>query len=244
MKIEVHTLVHQEAKLIPYVMRHYEGWADVIAYTGHSTDGTEEMLRKYGATTVFLNTNNESNDGIFMRMKNTCWKNSKADWVIVTDFDELVYCKTDIKEKLLTTKATLIRPRKAEMYSDYFPIGEAQITDLIPTGVLGSAKFCMFKPSDICEMNFDPGCHNCRPEGNVVIDDYAHDQPNHIENDPIWCLHYRNLGKQYVRERQAYTASRLSGLNRKMGWGLFVLVPWEKTEKFFDDNMKYVTKLI
>jgi hypothetical protein len=244
MRIEVYTLAHQEARLIPYVMRHYEGFK-VIAYAGHSTDGTEAMLESLGAEVRFLNTNNESNDGIFQRMKNECWKDSKADWVIVTDFDELVYCNIPLEEKLKDTKATLIRPMKAEMYSESFPTGEGKITDLVKTGVLGSAKFCLFRPSEIKEMNFDPGCHNIRPEGNVIIDDYAHDQPNHIISfNPIMSLHYRNLGKEYVRSRQAYTASRLSKLNRKMGWGLFVLCPWSETEKYFDDNWKYVKEVI
>lgn len=244
MKIEVHTIAHQEAKLVPYVMRHY-WWADVIAYTGHSTDGTELALRSLGAKTVFVDTHNQANDKIFIDVKNNCWKGSKADWVIVADFDELIYHRKNIVEKLSQTKATLIRPQKFEMYSDGFPTGDGQITDLVRTGVGGSAKYHLFRPSEIREMNFLPGAHECRPVGNVIIDDYAHDVPGAIpvSDDSILCLHYRNLGKEYVRQRQAYTASRLSPLNKKMGWGLFVLCPWEETEKFFDDNIKYAKEI-
>ena len=116
MKIQVHTLAHQQVELVPYVMRHYSGWADVIAYAGYSTDGTEQLLEKMGAKVVFLETHNQANDQIFMDMKNNCWKGSNADWVIVTDFDELVHHRVSVYNYLKNTKATVIRPAQYEMY--------------------------------------------------------------------------------------------------------------------------------
>ncbi len=78
-RVEVHTLCHQEAKLVPYVMRHYKGWAEVFAYTGHSTDGTEKLLGQLGANVLNLNTNNEANDYIFKTIQHLPTKRNQRD---------------------------------------------------------------------------------------------------------------------------------------------------------------------
>lgn len=246
MKIEVHTLAHQQIELVPYVMRHYEGWADVIAYAGYSTDGTEELLEKLGAKIVFLETHNEANDQIFMDMKNNCWKGSKADWVIVTDFDEFVHHRVSVMEYLKASKCTLIRPLQYEMYSDFFPTEDKQITELIKTGALGSPKYNTFRPSEITEMNFHPGCHAADPKGNVVVEDHWLGTPNPIPitNDAILMLHYRNLSKDYVYHRNEYTASRMSAINNANGWGTFVYATRQAVSDYYDDIMKSVTEFL
>lgn len=245
MKIEVHTLAHQQIELVNYVMRHYSGWADIIAYAGYSTDGTEALLEKLGAKIVFLETDNKANDKVFLDMKNNCWKGSKADWVIVTDFDELVHHRVSVPGYLEKSKATLIRPAHWEMYSDAFPTEEKQITELINTGSRGSYKFNTFRPSEISEMNFDVGCHMAHPTGNVIVDDYWSSIPGYTPetDDAIMTLHYRNLGKEYVYHRNEYTASRLSSINRKMGWGTFVYCSRQEVSDYYDIVMKSVTKI-
>jgi len=246
MRIEVHTLAHQQVELVPYIMRHYAGWADVIAYAGYSTDGTDELLQKLGAKIVFLETQNEANDKVFMDMKNNCWKGSKADWVIVTDFDELVHHRVSVAEYLKKSKCTLIRPLQYEMYSDFFPTEDKQITDIIKTGARGSCKFNTFRPSEIMEMNFDAGCHMAHPKGNVIMDDYFQDMPwaTPITDDAIMTLHYRNLSKEYVYHRNEYTASRLSKINKKMNWGTFVYCSRQEVSDYYDMIMKSVTEFL
>lgn len=246
MKIEVHTLAHQQIELVPYVMRHYEGWADVIAYAGYSTDGTEQLLEKLGAKIVFLDTHNEANDQIFIDMKNNCWKGSKADWVIVTDFDEFVHHRVSVSKHLESSKCTLIRPLQYEMYSDFFPTEDKQITELIKTGAGGSPKFNTFRPSEIKEMNFSAGCHAANPEGNVIVEDYFQGVPNPmpITNDAMLMLHYRNLSKDYVYHRNEYTAQRLSAINKKNGWGTFVYCTRKEVSDYYDEIMKSVTKFL
>ena len=246
MKIEVHTLAHQQIELVPYVMRHYGGWAEVIAYTGYSTDGTEELLEKLGAKLYFLETNNEANDQIFMDMKNHCWKGSKADWVIVTDFDELVHHRKSVPGYLEKSKATLIRPLQYEMYSDTFPTGDKQITELVRRGGRYSPKFNTFRPSEIKEMNFAPGCHDARPVGNLIIDDYYQAMPNAtpITDDALMMLHYRNLSKEYCYKRNEYTATRLAAINKKNGWGTFVYCSRQEVSDYFDMINKDCTEFL
>jgi hypothetical protein len=246
MKIEIHTLAHQQVELVPYVMRNYEGWADVIAYAGYSTDGTEQLLEKMGAKVVFLETHNEANDQIFMDMKNNCWKGSRADWVIVTDFDELVYHKISVPGYLSNTRATLIRPLHYEMYSDSFPVGDGKITDYVKDGAIGSFKFNTFRPSEIKEMNFGAGCHHANPIGNIIIDDWNPNAPNHlsIDDNAMFNLHYRNLGKDYVYKRNEHTATRLAQINKDRGWGTFVYCSRKEVDDYYDSVMKHVKKVI
>lgn len=246
MRVEVHTLAHQQIELVPYVMRHYAGWADVIAYAGYSTDGTEQLLEKLGAKIVFLETGNDANDQIFMDMKNNCWKGSKADWVIVTDFDELVHHRKSVVEHLRNTKATVIRPYQYEMYHDHFPTEDEQITKLVRTGASGGCKFNTFRPSEITEMNFGAGCHTASPEGNVIVEEYA----GHIagclpdSEDALLMLHYRNLGKEYVYHRNEYTATRLSQINKDKNWGTFVYCSRQEVSDYYDMIMKSVKQIL
>lgn len=236
MKIEVHTLAHQQVELVPYVMRHYSGWADVIAYSGYSTDGTEQLLAKLGARNVFLETHNEANDQIFMEMKNNCWKGSKADWVIVTDFDELIHHRVSVIEHLKNSKYTIIRPVQYDMIGDSFPTEDKQLTELIKMGVRASCKYSVFRPSEITEMNFGAGCHSAHPEGNLIIQDFESTSPNHVSvtADSLMMLHYRNLGMDYFLKRNAYTATRLSEINKKNDWGTFVYCTPQEVMDFYN----------
>src|SRR5574343_401098 len=90
-KIEVHSLLHQGAQLIPYFIRHYQQFADIIFYESDSTDGSPDIAKRLGAKVLPLPTGNEVNELVFLQMKNNCWKDSKADWVIIVDTDEFIY---------------------------------------------------------------------------------------------------------------------------------------------------------
>jgi len=245
MLVEVHTLCHQEAKLIPFVMRHYRDWATVYAYidtnpmsNGYPTDGSVELLQKWGANCINLNTAGEANDGIFVHMKNNCWKGSKADWVIVTDFDELVYAKDILKKLEGKFYTTLIRPPLFNMYSDSFPNDDSvsHLTDLVKEGTRGPAKYNTFKPNEIKEMNFEVGCHGARPTGNVVVEDE--------HGTDVMTLHYRNFGKEYVFNRNDYTAKRLSALNKRMGWGLACTLSHDIIGKYLDEQRESKFKIL
>jgi hypothetical protein len=237
MKIEVHTLAHQEAKLVPYVMRHYKDWADVYVYTGYSSDGTEKMLEDLGAKIIFLDTKNEANDAIFRDMKNNCWKGSKADWVIITDFDEIVHHRTMLVPEALKDKTcTLIKPFAYNIFSETFPVIDSQIYDEVKMGTVAPAKFNLFRPSEIKEMNFGVGCHNANPEGNIIIED--------SDGTDMVMLHCRNLGTEYVLGRNKYTAKRLSQVNIKHQWGLACTLPDDIIIKYLEEQKRVSFRIL
>jgi hypothetical protein len=214
-------------------MRHYSQYGTVFLYEGHSTDGSAEMAESLGATIIPLDTDNQVRDDIFVDMKNNCWKESKADWVIVCDMDEFVY-HPDLKNYLKTIEHTIIAPRTYEMISDFFPTTGGQIYEEVKFGFEIKPKFFLFKPTELLEMTYGAGCHDAQPEGNVYI----------YRNSEIKCMHFRHLSIDHVVQRNAYLYSRLSDENKRMGWGWHIGLPRERVEAYFNENREKLIKVI
>jgi len=238
MNIEIYSLCHQEAKIIPYYMRHYNQYGKVFLYEGHSTDGSAELAESLGATIIPLDTENQVRDDIFTDVKNNCWKDSKADWVIVCDMDEFVY-HPDLENYLKTIDylekpTTIIVPTTFEMIADFFPTTEGQIYDEVKFGFQIRSKFFMFKPKSLYKMNYGAGSHDAQPEGSVYIN----------RDSEVKCMHFRHLSIDHVVERNAYLYSRLSDENKRMGWGWHVGLSREKVEAYFNENRHKLISVI
>src|SRR5574343_241361 len=168
MNVEIYALCHQEAKIIPYFMRHYNQYGKVFLYEGHSTDGSRELAESMGATVINLDTNNEVRDDIFSSVKNNCWKDSKADWVIVCDMDEFIWHPNFIAY-LETVPETIVAPRTFEMMAPQFPTTVGQIYDEVKYGFEIRTKFFLFRPQALKEISYGAGCHDALPQGSVFI---------------------------------------------------------------------------
>lgn len=226
MKIEVYALAHQEEKIMPYFMRHYTQFADVILLEGHSTDNTVNIAKSQGAKIIKIDTDNQIDDRVFTRLKNNCWKDSNADWVIICDVDEFVYCP-NIVEYLEKTDATIFMPRLFNMFSDKFPTTDGQIYEEVRLGKEGGSKMNLFRPSEIKEINYFAGCHNAKPEGNVILN---------LSSD-ILTLHMRHLSFDYVNNRNKYFRSRLSDINKAKGWGSHLFSSEEDLRLYMKNEM-------
>ena len=237
MTIEVYAICYNEEALLPYFLRHYESFADrIIIYDNYSTDHSPEICAAHPKVEVRkYNTGNEIRDDIYLQIKNNCWKNSKADWVIVCDIDELVY-RMNIHHALKATWATVIAPALFNMYSDEFPTTPGQIWQQVTLGVPGGAKLNLFRPDQITEINYDPGCHVAHPEGNVIIDKE--------EDQAFKTLHMRFLSKEWVIARNELSRQRLSKLNKEMGWGIHYHATPVEISADFDRDIKNATEII
>lgn len=236
MKIEVHALLHNEAPMIPYFIRHYQRFADIYFYESNSTDGSVELAESLGAHVIPFPTGNELNEIRFLEMKNNCWKGSDADWVIIGDTDELVY-HPNLINILQSTKYTIFYPKEWRMYSEHFPTTPGQIYDEVQygtPGLPGYNKMNLFRPSEIKEMNYAVGCHSAQPEGNVKI----------CTDSEIVTLHFHNMGIDYRLKRNAYFASRLSELNKQRGWGSHVQLSENKVKEEIEKEMGNLVKVI
>lgn len=236
MRIETYILCNNEEIMLPYLMRHYSQFSDVIILESRSTDNTVQMAHKLGAEVWTYDWPDELNDELITDVKNNCWRESKADWIMIVDADEFIYHQ-DITKDLSESRYTVIRPRFFDMYSDKFPTTKKQIYDEVQYGIeqlSPSPKMNIFRMSAIKEMKYAPGCHDADPQGLVSIDN----------DSEVKTLHMRYLGKEFVYERNKRHAQRRSQVNKDRGWGWHVDKSREIIEAEFDANFKNVIKVI
>ena len=228
MEIEVYIMARNEAKMIPYLVRHYSQFAKLIFLEGNSSDNTIDLAISFGATVYHYDMPDELDDQKHIEIKNTCWKDSKADWVMIIDADEFIY-HPDLIKILSETKATIIQPSFHNMFSDKFPSTPGQIYDEVKMGTedggIWHSKPIIFKPGEIKEINLHPGSHYASPVGNV----------NLVYDTGIKILHMRFLGREYVYEHYYLNSYRNSEANRSKGYG--VQYDWgpEEIDKIFNN---------
>jgi len=128
LKIETFAVCYNEEAMIHYFLRHYLQYGSVTIFDNYSTDKTVEIAKKAGAIVFPFDTENEFREDVLTHLRNVCWKESKADWVIVTDVDELAYHK-NLQQELSKTKGTVILPRMFNMFSDV-PYSVHQMTSV------------------------------------------------------------------------------------------------------------------
>jgi hypothetical protein len=233
MNVEIYALCHQEAKIIPYFMRHYSQYGQVHLFESHSTDGSRELAESLGAVIIPVDTGNEVRDDIFTNIKNNCWKQSKADWVIICDMDEFVYHPNFI-EYLETVPETIIEPRTFEMIIDVYPTAEGQIYEEVQYGFETTTKMFLFRPQSLKEIAYTAGAHTAQPEGTVYIN----------RTSEIVCMHMRHLSLNHIVQRNAYLSHRMSEVNKKNGWGWHTGMSEKAVSEFFNSNRKNLIKVV
>jgi glycosyltransferase involved in cell wall biosynthesis len=240
MKIEVFALCYNEEILLPFFLRHYARFADRIhIYDNYSTDRSPEICRAHPKVgLVQWESGSQIRDDLYLEIKNNCWKNSDADWVIICDMDEfLVGLFPDWLQKIDNQGITVISADWWEMFSETIPDSnsERQIYELIDLGVnLGQAtKSVIFKPGKIREIGYNPGCHSFNPQGEI----------NLLRTGDMKILHYKHISLQYVLERNALFASRLSNINIEKNWGFHYKFAPEKVEAWFNNMLQRAEKV-
>src|ERR1700733_7363954 len=91
-RIHLFCLCWNDARMLPFFFRHYDKIVDkYFIYDNGSTDGSIAMLEKHGRVEI---SHFESGDSFVeeeRRLGDTMWRDSDADWVIITDIDEHIY---------------------------------------------------------------------------------------------------------------------------------------------------------
>jgi glycosyltransferase involved in cell wall biosynthesis len=234
MTIEIFAICYNEERILPYFLRHYQQFGPVTIFDNYSTDNSVSIALEAGATVIQYDSNGFLNDKIYIQIKNTCWKKSKADWVIVVDCDEFVY-HPDLLKILQNSDFTAFTPRWYEMFSEDFPVTSGQIYDEVKQGYEAWPKLNLFRPTELTDINYEIGCHLAHPKGNVNL--------NYVESG-ILTLHMRHLGKQYIINRNEMYAKRLSRENIKNGWGWHLTQPADILSEGFDKEFALTKKVI
>jgi glycosyltransferase involved in cell wall biosynthesis len=212
MIIDVFAVCYNEEIILPYFLKHYKKFArNITIYDNMSTDNSVNIMNEYGVNVIRFNTGGKFEESLLMYIRNTCWKSSDADWVIVCDMDELIYHE-NIIEVLTNTNANHIVTEGYEMMSETLPTTEGQIYEELKFGYFKPdySKPCLFKPSEITNTNFGAGSHTAKPTGPNIIS---------IQDSGIKLLHYKYLNREVLIKKYEHYKVRQSIEMKRNGWG-------------------------
>jgi glycosyltransferase involved in cell wall biosynthesis len=212
MTIDVFATCYNEEIILPFFLKHYKKFArNITIYDNMSTDGSVNIMNKCGVNVIPFDTGNRFEESKLISIRNTCWKGSDADWVIICDADEIIYHE-NIIELLSTINANHIVTEGYEMMSEVLPTTEGQIYEELKLGYFKPdySKPCLFKPSEIIDINFSPGSHTATPIGNNIVS---------VNDSGIKLLHYKYLNRDILIKKYEHYKIRQSNEMIRNGWG-------------------------
>jgi len=216
--VHVYAQCWNEAEMLPFFFRHYDGLVDrYFIYDDGSDDGSSELLRSHPKVDArrFQRTDPESFVRSEQTFSNDCWKESRgvADWVIVTDVDELLVHEalSGYLADCTAEGVTLIPSLGFQMISETVPDADEDLprSRRFGTPWIQMMKPSLFAPDAITEMNFLPGRHSAEPQGRVRVP----------PRDELVLLHYKYLGFERTLARHRALAAKLGPSDRAAGWG-------------------------
>ena len=216
--IDLYCLCWNEARIIPFFLRHYLPWIDrFFIFDNGSGDASLALLSgDERIKVVHFDVTCDSFVDEERRLSDAMWRASRgrADWVAVVDMDEHIHHPAMLDHLAACARdgVTAIQASGYEMISPSFPSREAILCDTITTGFRHPGaldKLCLFDPNAIAESNFHPGRHAASPSGRVVWD----------ASQSVKLLHYKQLGLDYFIKRTGQLKSGLRPGDFRNGWG-------------------------
>lgn len=236
MIIHAHIIAFNEEKILPFILDYYSRICEKIyIYDNMSTDSSDEIYKKYEKVIVIkCNSDNTFNDFINKEIKSNRYKeySRDADWVIVCDCDEILYHPNLINMLKHYQRIGVDVPEidGRDMVSETFPEYDGRlITEIVQTGSETYNIMCkniVFNPKkDMC---FGAHWNNCP--------DCVRSQERELK-----LLHYKFLGKDYVKDIYAKRLERLSRFNIENGFGIhYNNPPMEYMDKLLKENRNVV----
>jgi hypothetical protein len=226
----VFTITYNEQLMLPYFMAHYRKRfpnCKIVVYDNESSDKTVEIAESLGCHVHTYTTGDKLNDLMYLQIKNNCWKN-ELGWVIIADCDELV----DINENhLIDEKATIIKFEAYNMVNLENDLNIAGMTHAVRAESYDKA-YC-FNASKLDEIGYGAGCHWCEPKGLV---EYS--------KNIYKAYHYKYINIDYMINRHAIFASRLSDENIRRGYGTHYMYGEQQIIEEFETARKKSIKIL
>jgi hypothetical protein len=233
--VTVHLITYNEELMIEFFVKHYRKLFPnciIKVYDNYSTDDTVKIAENLGCQINYYDSNNKLSDSKFLEIKNNCWKDSETDWVVVCDCDELI---SITEEELINESNNGVTLFKFDAYN-MVNTEETLNLDEMTLGFRDSIwdKTLLFNKSKINEINYQPGCHICHPNGDVKY-----------STNIYKILHYKYLGVEYTVSRYKMFADRLSDENKRMGWSYHYAENEVKLRRYYSEmNSRGLIKLI
>ncbi len=239
MRIEAFLVCWNESAIMPLVIKHYAKFCDKITILdNYSTDGSDKLAESLGCEVVKFGTK-FFDDLENLTIKNNCWRNSTADFVCVTDFDECLYLddENDIKSYLHGSTHHVYRPIGWQIMSDQMP--QDDLLE-IKTGYRfdNYSKCVLFDPK-LKSIEFNPGAHRCNPKADFPI------SISEMDSNSLYLLHYKHIGGlQRTIDRYKEYQPRMSKNNRKNRWGIHYWRTVESLREEWNERMAKSKPLI
>jgi hypothetical protein len=238
LNIDVYCICWNEMKVLPFAIDYWKRFArHVYVYDNGSDDGTIELLGQYDWITVRHFDSDGINEQTYLKVKNHCWKGSDADYVVVCDIDECIY-STNLDKKLKALKEeeyTVIVPKWGDIWGERFKrYKKGTLCHELYGGVYFTDnefvhKALIFDPKEVKEMNYMPGCHNSRPEGEIKKYEAK-------KEDDLYVVHLKRLGPKYICDRYGQYAKRMSQYNKRFKFGHEYLTETKKLREIYVDE--------
>lgn len=234
MKVEAFAICWNEEKFLPYYLRWYTSFCDkVTIFDNFSTDNSKNIIQSFPRTVYkTYGKKGQLDDDVYLDIKNHCWKQSRSDYVIIGDIDEINY-HPSILDYLGTQKRySIIQPPAFEMVSKKYPTEEKQIFKIIKEGIPRTKnkdvnKRSIFDPQRVREINYHKGCHRSDPEGDINILD--------LEKCDIKFLHYKWIDSDHVWNRiKVYKKRNILPGGKINNMAYHILTEKEIRDKFDD----------
>ncbi len=211
--ITIYCVAYNEEVFLQYMIDFYKNrFTDchIIIYDNESTDNTVKIALANNCEIRLHNTNNQHDDVKLTQLKNNCWKQSKTDWNIVCDIDELLNISSEQLKLEEISGTSIIRSEGWNMVNlennyDFTNIKYG-------TRVSQYDKSYLFNRRFISEINYVCGAHTADPVGTIKY-----------SNDVYKLYHYHCINPDYLVARYQWTAKRLSQNNKKTGMGSYNL---------------------
>lgn len=172
MKVEIFTVVKNGEYILPLYLKHYQSnfpGCKINIFDNGSTDRTIELCAAAGCTIhPFPDFVPFTKEHYLTDHKNTVWKKSNAEWVVICDIDELLQITSSDLEAL-PEKVNVIQFKGYNMVD----ADDKKDPTLFTHGFHSETydKCCVFK-SSLKEINFSTGSHFANPTPNAVFSKY------------------------------------------------------------------------
>ena len=229
-RIWVYTICYNESHFVKNFLVAYQDAERIIVYDNMSTDNSRELLKADPRVEIRdYDSGGQIRDDLYLEIKNNCWKEARglADWVIVVDFDE-IFCRARLVDDVAVFDLDL-RDAFYNGWNVFRPYGYNMISLEAPLGADGhpyeyskrgvyhnpAIKQCCFRPDQIQEIRFEPGCHTSNPLDMAG----GTDNIRILMNEDFKLLHYKFWNILYYMERMKDYQTRMSKQNEAHGWG-------------------------
>lgn len=212
MRIIVMGICYNQADILPWFLRHYLAFADEISiWDDQSTDGSRELLQSTPWVVMrdWPHPGSGISEDLFLEFAYEWYPKArgKFDWVIWVDPDEFIYAP-DVRSVLgFQNGNDVIRTEGFNMTGDGLPQDDGrQIWEVLKAGVPAPvySKPIVFRPE--VELKWNRGKHALESCSGAVSQDA-----------PLKLLHYRYLGAEYTRAKNAKNYDRC-GVDKGAAW--------------------------